>query len=65
MGKNNVSYIPIQGDYKTCPFFVPAKCYHSSGKGFYKDWCKIQKKYIKTKCLFCDGVGKLFPKGDE
>lgn len=65
IGKNNINYIPKQDDYSACPFFSPAICYYCSGKGYFDDWCKIQKKQIKTVCLICGGGGKLYPKDNK
>ena len=60
-GKTNVSWIPQQDDYSTCPFFCPATCQVCMGKGWLYDWSKLQKKYLKTTCIVCKGKGKLFP----
>lgn len=61
-GKNNVNWIPKQDDYSTCKFFKPAICYYCSGRGYFDDWCEVQKKQIKTTCIICGGRGELFPK---
>lgn len=60
-GKNNINWVPKQDDYSTCKFFKPANCYFCNRKGYHRDFNKMQKKYLKTKCLICKGTGRLFP----
>lgn len=32
-------------------------CKHCKTRGWYEDFCKVQKKMIKTTCIFCNGLG--------
>lgn len=57
-GKNNMTFVPSPDDFKTCEYYKPAVC-QSCRKGVHQDWCAIQKKFIDTKCLFCNGTGWL------
>jgi len=60
-GKNNINWIPKQDSYSACSFFVPMVCQVCMGEGELRDWSNFQKKYLKTKCIICDGKGKIFP----
>lgn len=35
------------------------KCSACKGKGYFDDYCKLQKKHIKTTCLLCNGIGRV------
>lgn len=59
VGKNNISWVPRPDSYSTCKFFVPAICHYCSGRGYFDDWYKIQKKQIRTTCIICGGKGEL------
>lgn len=59
IGKNKRSYVPKPKDYNTCEFYSPARCDLCLGKGWNKDYNKTQRKYLKTTCLVCGGLGEL------
>lgn len=58
IGENNRAYLQIN-DMNKCCHYKPARCEVCQGKGYHTDYCKIQKKYIKTNCIICGGSSEL------
>lgn len=56
--KKIMSFWPTnKGQYDTNydKIFPPCAC---KGLGYYMDWSEQQKRFLKTTCLLCNGVGK-------
>lgn len=47
--KYNENYLRIFG----------VECSMCKGKGYFNDYCKLQKRMIKTTCLICYGKGRM------
>jgi hypothetical protein len=34
-------------------------CTMCNGRGYFWDWCQMQKKMLKTSCIICGGKGRI------